>query len=329
NVYHVVTGSNLGPATLLDGFQIEHGVANSVKEGGGLRLTNASPVVRNCLFTLNWGERRGGAVDSVDGSPRFEDSTFVNNFTVQRGAISSRGKRDGTSTPLLFLRCMIRDNRSQPAGGGFCIDSGRNVVAINCTLMNNSHSFWEPGKDVQYGGGAVNVIGSAFTAINCLFVNNRADGYGSAVHSMSGSVQLSNCTIYGGSAKRGSEPAVFATGKVRVRVQNSIIWPDDARDVFEMKDGATLDISHCCVRGAKDLPDVTPLGPRIDGAANGDFRLGEQSKCIDAGKAEYLPPDQFDIDGDGNTSEPLPLDLNGKPRVAGKGVDFGALEYQP
>ena len=60
--------------------------------------------------------------------------------------------------------------------------------------------------------------------------------------------------------------------------------------------------------------------------------------CIDAGDNTAVPPDTADLDGDGNTTEPIPLDLDGNLRFVdcpdipdtGNGtppiVDMGAYE---
>ncbi len=58
----------------------------------------------------------------------------------------------------------------------------------------------------------------------------------------------------------------------------------------------------------------------------GDLRLLAGSPALDAGLAALLPPDVWDLDGDGDTAEPLPVDLGGGPRVLGGGVDLGAYE---
>jgi hypothetical protein len=69
------------------------------------------------------------------------------------------------------------------------------------------------------------------------------------------------------------------------------------------------------------------------------------SPCIDAGDTLALPPDATDLDGDGNTFEPLPVDLFNRRRVVNDPatpntgfpvgspqllvVDIGAIEHQP
>src|SRR5690606_9808547 len=75
----------------------------------------------------------------------------------------------------------------------------------------------------------------------------------------------------------------------------------------------------------------------VDPAA-GDYRLLPGSPAADAGANDLVPPDTFDLDGDGDTTESLPLDLAFAPRFTddpaapdtGRGsapiVDMGAYE---
>ncbi|MEL7168301.1 MAG: T9SS type A sorting domain-containing protein, partial [Bacteroidota bacterium] len=55
-------------------------------------------------------------------------------------------------------------------------------------------------------------------------------------------------------------------------------------------------------------------------------RLRGVAVALDAGDADALPPDTYDLDGDGDTAEPLPLDVLRLPRVSGAAPDFGAYE---
>ena len=45
-----------------------------------------------------------------------------------------------------------------------------------------------------------------------------------------------------------------------------------------------------------------------------DYRLGSGSPCIDAGNNSAIPADVADLDGDGDTTEPTPYDLDGNAR---------------
>jgi len=54
--------------------------------------------------------------------------------------------------------------------------------------------------------------------------------------------------------------------------------------------------------------------------------LAEGSPAINAGDETLLPADAADIDGDGNTTEPSPLDAQGNVRVISSAVDMGAFE---
>jgi len=71
-----------------------------------------------------------------------------------------------------------------------------------------------------------------------------------------------------------------------------------------------------------------------------DYHLTGGSPCIDAADNDAVPPDTLDLDGDGDTTEPIPFDLDGNPRFVddpatpdtGNGeppiVDMGAYEFQ-
>jgi hypothetical protein len=95
-----------------------------------------------------------------------------------------------------------------------------------------------------------------------------------------------------------------------------------------------------------DARFVNALGPDgVAGTEDDDLRLRADSPCIDAGDTTALPADAFDLDNDGDTAEPLPLDLHGNrralqtPATPDTGVppdpplppaivDMGAIEYR-
>lgn len=90
-----------------------------------------------------------------------------------------------------------------------------------------------------------------------------------------------------------------------------------------------------CSSGAS-CTGVIDADPQFVDLANDDLRLGGSSPAVDAGNNVFVAPDTFDQDGDGNTSEILPFDLAGRPRILDWGsddafpiVDMGAYERQP
>ncbi len=68
-------------------------------------------------------------------------------------------------------------------------------------------------------------------------------------------------------------------------------------------------------------------GPdNISGTFDDNLTLASDSPAIDAGDNTALPADTYDLDNDGNTSEPIPVDLAGNSRIIGQAVDLGAYE---
>jgi len=61
--------------------------------------------------------------------------------------------------------------------------------------------------------------------------------------------------------------------------------------------------------------------------------LEPASPCIETGNNSAVPADAADLDGDGNITEPTPLDIIGRPRFADGDcdktatVDMGAYEF--
>jgi hypothetical protein len=80
------------------------------------------------------------------------------------------------------------------------------------------------------------------------------------------------------------------------------------------------------------------VDPMFVDAGAGDYRLSAGSAAADAGANFLVPADLFDLDGDGDITEPLPIDLAGAARFTddpmapdtGLGaaplVDMGAYE---
>jgi hypothetical protein len=57
------------------------------------------------------------------------------------------------------------------------------------------------------------------------------------------------------------------------------------------------------------------------------YHIQTGSPCINAGDNAALSPNTTDLGYDGDTTQPIPLDLDGEPRIIADVVDMGAYEY--
>lgn len=308
NSYHVVRSSTAALARL-DGFTVRGGFARDAalpadRDGGGLWIEDGVLLVANCFFEDNLANN-GGAVYN-DG----EDVSFVR-------CTFDRNRAEGTGGAVINIRglearytsCRFLQNESEQSGDGGAV--GNLTAGVNPTL------------DVHF--------------VNCLFTGNSAPNGATVYRSGAGQNHFHGCTF----ANNSGGIRVLGNGG-SVIVSNSILWQNGGAGQV-LTDDVTLTVSRSCLSaplppGGLDLLDTDPLFIDADGPddvpGNGDDELGlaPNSPCLDAGSAADLPADSADLDEDGSTLEPLPVDLAGAPRTLdGNGdavaeVDMGALE---
>ncbi len=96
-------------------------------------------------------------------------------------------------------------------------------------------------------------------------------------------------------------------------------------------------LSSGTIDGGNNIDDEAALLDvfGVDGAvgtSDDDLNPTSQSPVVDAGSNAALPLDRFDLDGDGNTSESLPMDRAGNERnfdggIGFRAADIGAYEF--
>ncbi|MBK7430671.1 MAG: right-handed parallel beta-helix repeat-containing protein [Bacteroidetes bacterium] len=133
--------SQIDSTTIIDGFQITNGRVDTVSaSGGGLFLSEASPVLRNLDVNNN-------SVLSMT------DSSFGGGIYV------------GFNSNPLIENCAIHDNQSfgeiTTYGGGICINSNSNVIINNCEIFGNSAT-----SNQNARGGGVAITDSAIVRIS-------------------------------------------------------------------------------------------------------------------------------------------------------------------
>ena len=213
-------------------------------------------------------------------------------------------------------------------GGGIYSNRGET------TLTNSTVS----GNRVYGNGGGIYGFDATLTLTNTVVSVNLAVGEfssGGGVYCDPGAVTLTNSTVSSNYAIQVGG-GIWAAGTLTLN--NTVVVLNSARDGFDVAGAFTGNNSlvggmePLFVRNPSDGSDGwgdDPRTPSYDESANddyGDLRLLPGSPAIDGGDNALLPADEFDLDGDGNVAEPLPVDLAGGRRVLGPRVDIGAYE---
>ena len=262
--------------------------------GGGMCNYDSSPTLINCTFEGNEAGP-GGGMYNYDSSPTLINCTFSGNSAVAGGGMANH-----FSSPAL-TGCAFLDNTVGDRGGGiYNMDSSPTLTG--CTFSGNS-----AGRD---GGGMTNLRSSLPTLTNCTFTGNSAGYGGGGVFVKGAGAILTNCTFSGNEAPLGG--GVFIDHDIHISwlfVTNCILWGDTAPEI-ERIGMAALAVTYSDIQGGWDGEGNIDLDPRFVDPDSGDFHLGPDSPCIDAGSNDPpygLPEYDFEgdarvLDGDGNGS---------------------------
>jgi probable HAF family extracellular repeat protein/parallel beta-helix repeat protein len=208
NCYNVVTGTDCGETTVVDGFTITGGTAHGDRErdkyGGGVHDGNMT--VSHCRIVGNSAYYGGGGVGCYGGG------------TVSECTVSGNSARFGGGVYGVERvdNCTVSGNVAIEYGGGIRIISNAGRVT-NCTISGNSA--------VKNGGG-VYVEHCDPVLSRCTFLGNRADGDGGAIYvdggTSGGSPELTQCRIVGNSAGRDGG-GLHSSGFSLSRLSNCIL----------------------------------------------------------------------------------------------------------
>ena len=184
NAKHVIQGTDLTEATILDGFTIQAGngsmelIADN-NQGGGIKLVNSSPVLRNLIIEGNKAAL-GGGLYSIGGSPSLVDITLQGNQGTFGGGALFLG---GSAT--LDRLCVFGNEAFE--GGGLRFESNSTATLGNSLIVGN----------VATNGGGIQVTGSSPTLSYVTISGNGASASGGGI-SNSGTIPLLNNTIVWG-----------------------------------------------------------------------------------------------------------------------------------
>ena len=308
--FHFHSGE--GPDSVVQGLTITNGHVDSGSGGGGgVYCSFSDPTLTNCVISRNTADD-GGGVYCYFSFPTLTDCQIAENSTSNRGG----GVNCEGSNPTL-TNCAITGNSSVQHGGGVCCNDTTYPTLTNCIIADNSSI---DGR----GGGVWCGFESNATLATCTITGNTAGIAGGGIYCDLSSPTLTNCILWNDAPDEiGSSPA----GPV---VRYSLVQGGAGEPWF----------GTGCIDA--DPRFVDPNGPDNDPNTwqDNDFRLLAFSPCIDAGDNASVPADTLDLDGDGDTAEATPWDLDQAPRFVddpgmadtGNGtppiVDMGAYEFQ-
>ena len=328
--------------------------------GAGMSIgyTTGERVITGSTFEGNQAAF-GGAVGTPEFARiAFDDCVFVSNHATSGGGAVLYGAFAGVT----FADCDLKGNTANDRGGALFSGYEASANLVNCSFRGNE----------AFEGGAIwNDANLPMELMNCEFTGNVADTRGGGISCVDTNIYVRNSTLVGNVSHEGG--AIFNADESYVdtfEVDNSILWYNEAMVGVghQITLGAGLDYGSTAlirvdvtrsdleghVNGIHVNPDVwisnvhgvgvMDLEPEFVGFSMGmtpaewvyaSVRLMLISPAVDAGFNSLIPADVLDIDGDGDVTEPVPLDLDRRERVvdtSGFGfgnVDLGAFEWQP
>jgi len=342
--YHLafIFNTSETPASVLAGFTITNGYAY---DGAAIFCYASCPTITNCVFTNNTSEYVAGAVYVAHSDPFISNCIIKNNSAVKYGG----GIYATSSSKPIISNCTFIDNSSEYNGGAIFFASSRPTVS-NCTFTDNIAansagaiyfadtiatitSCTLAGNFTNKFAGAVGSQNSFLTFTGCAFTCNASNLAGGAAVLQTTRTTVTNCTFAENISAQGAGfycDSVLHRYPSTLNISGSILWDNGAEIVNYDKSPVTITYSD--IRGgfagkgninsdplfrwpgywdANGTPGNLADDFWVEGA---DFRLSENSPCINAGDPNYI-------------AAAGEKDLSGLPRIIARRIDIGACEF--
>jgi uncharacterized repeat protein (TIGR01451 family) len=242
------------------------------------------------------------------------------------GGSSANGGAVLNDGALTLVNATLSGNVSTADGGAI----SSTATATTLTLVNTTIS----GNAAAGSGGGLAILGGTVSSINNTVTNNTADsnndgnGTGGGLSVAAGTVTLANTIVAGNFNEDGATDAADDIGgAVDAASSFNLIGTGGAGGLTGGANGNQVGVAN---------PGLGALA--ANGGARQTHALASTSPAVEAGSDANLPVDTFDVDGDANTAEALPVDTRGAtyPRIADSSdadavssVDIGAFELHP
>lgn len=340
----------IGRAITIDGDLDDDGISDVTLSGNrasrvlaiGVGVTG---VQLTGLILADGASSGGGGLGIGTGAAvTVRDSRIADNTDSDRGG----GGIYGGSITLTLINTSVSNNTSPSFGGGIRAVGSSSLTLINCTVSGNATTGVSAhGGGIQFAGTGLTIVNSTISGnavlgagsiggglrvtsgpahiVNSTIVGNAAVGGGGGI-SAAGTETVVNTVVAGNTSGDGAAAAIsgapLATGGVA----------DDVAGIIESATHGYFGSSATILADSGSLNDQGTASLLLGnlaqngGGFQGTHRPEPGSALIDVGNSAALPADSHDLDGDGDTTEPLPHDANGAGRLTGGSVDIGAVE---
>jgi len=250
--------------SILSGITVRNGYGES--SGGGIRCSESSPTIIDCVIMNNVAEDGGGGLYSIDGSPIIENCRFVGNraASLYGGAVRSvRGAG-------LVRNCGISGNSAAISGGGIALFETTMPIE-NCLITGNT-------AERDYGGG-IYLAGCWLDVAGCTIVGNSAVQMGGGLYNRATVVEISNCIVRGNTAS--TDPEISSWD-----LYNTM---DVSYSNVEGGYAGTgnIDADPCFADAGYWDPNGTPEDTNDDFWTDGDYHLKSQGARYDANEGRW------------------------------------------
>jgi hypothetical protein len=295
--------------------------------GGGIASNQAQVGVRGSAVALNQAGYSGGGLFALTGTLEVFDCVLGDNWAALGGGLAADGLVTVTVTHTVF-----GGNQASSRGGGIDVHASDPTIVIdNCLFTANGGSGTHAGAMSVFGYETSSVL-----ITNTTFVANAGSSGGALSLSMRGSQEIHNSVFWGNTAVSDG-PQIYMWEDATLTY--SAVQGGQAD--IDVNNGATLTYGPGNIERYPSFLDPNGADDDVDTWEDNDFSLSLVSPCIDAADNAQIAADELDADGDGDTTEEVPLDLGGDPRRVddpavpdtGSGaapvLDMGAYERQP
>ncbi|MDR1984229.1 MAG: right-handed parallel beta-helix repeat-containing protein, partial [Prevotellaceae bacterium] len=185
-----------GTSSLLENLIISNNAAAAISNafGGGIFITNSSPVLNNVLISDNSATNTGGGIyNNAGSSPVLNNVQIINNSAASGGGIHNLGS-------LTLTNSKISGNTVTSQGGGILNNTNVALTLTNVQITGNTAS------NATSQGGGIRFSGMAnVTFTNVQITGNTAGGSGGGIYFWvgNGNASLTNVKIAGNTASSG------------------------------------------------------------------------------------------------------------------------------